>query len=120
MPSEEGERASTTVSPAGIASSKRAARRFLAGLLPYTYGLGQARKIRAATASLRRQLAADPPRVPPRERRRNPRVVLLQSDSVGRDRAELVALIDDGRRRYTIALALAHSAAGWQVDRAGS
>jgi len=46
--------------------------------------------------------------------------VLLQSDSVGHHRAALTALIDDGRRRYTVALELQRTAAGWQVARVGS
>ena len=67
-------------------AAKRAARRFLAGYLAYSYGHAIApRRIRAASARLRAQLAAEPPRVPPRERRRHPRVVLVQINGVGRD-----------------------------------
>ena len=120
QPSQEGTRTAVAASPAAVASSKRAARRFLDDYLPYTYGHGRAQQIDSATAALRRRLAAQPPRVAAGERRRTARVVLVQSDSVGRRRAELVAFVDDGKRRYTVALELIRSAAGWRVDRAGS
>ena len=119
-PSQEGTRTPVAVSPVDVAASKRAARRFLAGYLPYTYGHGRTQRIESATAALRGRLAAQRPRVPAREGRRTPRLVLLQSDAVGTRRAELVALVDDGERRYTVPLKLTHSAAGWRVDRAGS
>jgi hypothetical protein len=118
-PGEEGTRTPVAASRADVAASKRAARRFLARYLPFTYGRGKARRIRPATAALRRRLAAQRPRVPAGERRRSPRLVLLQSDAVGRRHAEFVALVGDGRRRYTVALELARTRAGWQVDRAG-
>jgi len=87
---------------------------------PYTYGRGRARQIRPATPSLRRQLSATRPRVPARERRRAPRLVLLQSDTVGHRHAELVALVGDGHRRYTVGRSLERAGAGWQVARVGS
>jgi hypothetical protein len=117
---EEGTRTPVLVSRADVAVSRRAARRFLAGYLPYTYGRTRARAIRSATPGLRRRLAMRRPRVPARERGRTPRLLLLQSDSVGHDHAEFVALVSDGRHRYTVALALIRARAGWRVDRAGS
>jgi hypothetical protein len=119
-PSEEGTRTPVAASRVDVAASKRAARRFLARYLPYTYGRGRARRIRPATPALRRRLFDNRPRVPARERRRAPRLVLLQSESVGHRHAELVALVGDGRRRYTVGLELARTRAGWQVDRVGS
>jgi hypothetical protein len=119
-PSGEGTRTPVAASRADVAASKQAARRFLARYLPYTYGRGQARRVRPAAAALRRRLAAQRPRVSAGERRRRPRLVLLQSDTVGHRHAELVALVSDGRRRYTVALELARTRAGWQVDRVGS
>jgi hypothetical protein len=109
-PSEEGdptEQASRT----DIARSKRAARRFLAGYLPFTYGRGTAERIRHAAPELRAELR--PPRVPARERR--PRVELLQTNGVSRERAQVTALVRDGRRRYTVRLDLANTASGWLV-----
>jgi hypothetical protein len=119
-PSEEGTRTPVPASRADVAASKQTARRFLARYLLYTYGHGHARRIRSATDSLRRRLAVQRPRVPVRERRRRPRLVLLQSDSVGHRHAELVALVDDGRRRYTVALGLMRAGADWRVARVGS
>ena len=119
-PAGEGARTPVAVSRADVAASKRAARRFLAGYLPYTYGRLEPEEIRAATAALRRRLAAEPPRVPAGERRSAPRVVLLQSNTVGSERAGLTALVDDGRRRYSVALALVMTGAGWRVARVGS
>src|SRR5262245_43081520 len=98
---------------------KRTARRFLLDYLPFTYGHGSARHIRAASARLRAELAAAPPRVPPRERRHRPRVVLLQLDGAGRLWAGVVALVDDGARRYSVALTLGRAGRAWQVTRAG-
>ena len=60
------------------------------------------------------------PRVPARERRRRPRVVLVQSNGVSHLRADLVALVDDGARRYTVPLELARARAGWRVTAVGS
>jgi hypothetical protein len=120
-PSEEGHpRQDLRGSRAEVASAKAAAQRFLAGYLPYSYGERGARRIPAATAELRRQLAANRPRVPARERRRRPRVVLVQSNGVSHVRADLVALVDDGARRYTVPLELAREKAGWRVTAVGS
>jgi hypothetical protein len=119
-PSEEGTRTPVAPAPTDVAASKRAARRFLAGYLPYTYGRGRPRRISSATLALRRRLAAQRPRVPARERRRRPRVALLQSNAVGSRRAELVALVEDGRRRYSVPLELVRTTTGWRVARVGS
>ncbi len=119
-PTEEGTRTPVPASRADVAASRRAARRFLAGYLPYTYGRAQAREIRSAMPALRRRLAAQRPRVPTHERRRTSRLVLLQSESVGHKHAEFVALVTDRKRRYTVAIALTRTPTGWQVDRAGS
>ena len=81
---------------------------------------GRAGRIAAASDALRRRLAARPPRVPARERHRRPHVVLVQSNGVGRGRAELVALIRDGTRRYTVPLELTRGRAGWTVTAVGS
>lgn len=120
VPSEEGTAAADALaSPAEVRRAKRVARRFLAGYLAYSYGRGSARAIVGADRRLRERLAAERPRVPARERRRHPRVVLVQSDGAGRLRARLVALVDDGRRRYTVALDLVRARAGWRVTAVG-
>jgi hypothetical protein len=58
--------------------------------------------------------------VPARERRLRPRLVLLQSDAVIRRRAQLLALVGDGARRYTLRLALARTPGGWAVTDVGA
>jgi hypothetical protein len=116
-PAEDGRPpAAPGVSRRDVVRAKRAARRFLAGYLAYSYGRGRASEIENAGADLRRRLSRDPPRVPRREARRRPRVVLLHADGVGR----MLALVSDGARRYTVALELAHGASGWRVVAIGS
>jgi hypothetical protein len=120
-PSEEGSpRADLQGSRSDVAGSKRAARRFLIDYLPYSYGRRSARRILSASAELRRKLAARRPRVPDRERRRRARVMLVQSNGVGRVRAELVALVRDGARQYTVPLELTRERDGWRVTAVGS
>ena len=98
-----------------VEASKRAARRFLAAYLPFTYGRGDARELPAAAPQLRAVLASEPPRVPATERDRVPRVVLLQSNGVSHDAAELVAIVDDGAGHYSVHLRLVNTASGWLV-----
>lgn len=100
---------------AEVMASKHAAGAFLAGYLPYSYGHRRGKRIPAASTGLRHELAAQPPRVPARERRRHARVVELQSDGVSHQHASVTALVDEGRRRYTIAIELARTRAGWVV-----
>jgi hypothetical protein len=120
VPSEEGTAAADALaSPAEVRRAKRVALRFLAGYLPYTYGRGSARAIIGADRRLGERLARDRPRVPARERRLHPRVLLVQSDGAGRLRARLLALVRDGRRGYTVALELARTSAGWRVTAVG-
>ena len=117
-PSEEG-LPSGSGSRRDVVSSRRVARAFLAGYLPYTYGRRSAQRITHASSALRRELLADRPRVPAAERRLQPRLELLQSDGVSHELARLHALVDDGRRRYLVALELARTPQGWIVTRAG-
>lgn len=115
-PSEESDPpASLRASNDDVTRSKRAARRFLKRYLPYAYGRVSSAKLTAATPVLRAQLAREEPRVPAAERRRRPRVELLQSESVTRERAELLAVVDDGARRYPVHLQLANTPKGWLV-----
>jgi hypothetical protein len=115
-PSEESDPpAGLRASRTDIARSKRAARRFLAGYLRFTYGRGSASRIRCATAELRVRLQRERPRVPADERRRRVRLELLQSNGVSRERADLVALARDGVRRYSVRLQLSNTPTGWLV-----
>src|SRR4051812_13819180 len=55
-----------------------AARRFLAGYLPYSYGQAPAGWLQGAAAPLVRALRRQPPRVPAADRRLAPRLVALE------------------------------------------
>ena len=120
-PSEEGKPpAALEGSRREVEQARRAARRFLVGYLLYSYGNGRAREIENASADLQRRLTRERPRVPRREARRRPRLVLLHADGAGREHAGMVALVSDGARNYTVALELARTDAGWRVIDVGS
>jgi hypothetical protein len=84
------------------AAARGAARAFLTGYLPYTYGLARASAIRAAGARLRAQLDAEPPRVPPAQRRggRHAKLAALQTAAIEARRVTMVATVDDGGNGY--------------------
>ena len=107
--------ADPVASPAEVARAKRAARRFLAGYLPYSYGQGPASAITGASPALRRRLTSERPRVPAQVRERHPRVKLVQTEGATAGDARLTALVSDGRRHYTVRLALARTTGGWTV-----
>ena len=95
------------VSTAAMLQARRVAERFLAGYLAFAYGRGGALAIRGITPALRRQLLRQRAQLTPVERRRRPRVVLLQT--IGTTPAFVVAtaVIDDGgvttyRLRFTL------------------
>lgn len=94
----------------------RQGRRFLAGYLPYLYGQGAARAIRASTTALRRRLTAARLRVSPAARKRRPRVVRVSADQLDRGRWHVVATIADGGvSRYPIELLITTSSRGVRV-----
>jgi hypothetical protein len=99
----------------------RQARRFLAGYLPYLYGQGPVRVIRAGTVTLRRRLETAPLRVSPAARKRRPRVVRVTAESLDRRRWHVVATIADGGvTRYPIELLLTTGARGVRVAEVSS
>jgi hypothetical protein len=109
------------VTAAEIRQAKRAARRFLAGYLAYTYGRRRARTIRAATAELRRTLARQPPRVRrARDRRRRARVELIHTDEVATRGIGVIALVADRARRYSVHVALERRGDRWLIARVGA
>jgi pyruvate/2-oxoglutarate dehydrogenase complex dihydrolipoamide acyltransferase (E2) component len=110
-PAAEEEAEPAAPSKPDVRQAKRVARRFLAGYLRYSYGRGGASSIEGASTELRERLAEARPRVPAAQRRRRPRVVLLQTEG-----ASVTALVDDGAQRYTVGLELA---GGQVVDVAG-
>jgi hypothetical protein len=90
-------------------------RRFLAGYLAYSYG--KPSSLPGAADSLRDQLLAGAPSVPPPVRRRHPRVISLTvvSNTPTQDRA--LATITDGTQRYPVELDITMTVTGaWVVD----
>ena len=113
-------RPSRRVTTADVRRAKHAARRFLIGYLAYSYGRRDARDLRATTPQLRRRLAEQPPRVRRRDRRRHAGVELLQTESTAADRISLLALVDDGARRYSVQFALEPRDERWLVTHVGA
>lgn len=118
---DEGVRApeGAVASPEQIAAAKKASQRFLDGYLPWTYGRGDAMALETATVALRRRLDAQPPRVPPAQRERTARVELMQVQGAASRRMGMVAIVNDGRARYSVSLQLARYPEGWKVTDVG-
>src|SRR4051794_9051908 len=107
VPARGAPREPSAIPPAGRSQSERAAleaaRRFLAGYLPYSYGHAPASRIRDAAAPLAQTLRRRPARVAAGEREREPQLVALEVASVNGELGfDLAATIDDGRRRYAM------------------
>ena len=91
------------VTPREARRARAAARAFLDGYLPYSYGRVDADRIRGAAPPLLRALHDAPPRVPAAVARARPRLVSLRPEAATGDRDVLiVAAVDDGRRRYDV------------------
>ena len=84
-----------------VSEASSAARVFLAGYLPYSYGQADAARIRSVSSELRDELQRNPPRVPPaKATQARPRVRRLELSGVDTGRVILLAQIDDGESRY--------------------
>jgi hypothetical protein len=84
--------------------------------LPYSYGRGDADRIRGAAPPLVRALHDAPPRVPTAVARGRPRLVSVLAQAATGDRDVLVfAAVDDGRRRYDVRLTVHRGADRWVV-----
>ncbi|MGH2945758.1 MAG: hypothetical protein ACRDPC_05770 [Solirubrobacteraceae bacterium] len=93
-----------------------AARAFLEGYLPYSYGRAQAQRIRAAATPLLRELEASPPRVPASVARARPQLISVRAEAAtGGSDVDVVAVVEDGRRRYRIPLAVRDTGRRWVV-----
>jgi hypothetical protein len=119
-PAEAEPLSAPAVAPRTAAAVQGAAIAFLAGYLPYSYGRATARSVRRAAGRLRHELETAPPRVPSRLTRARARVITVRAQAmVGQGAADVVAVVDDGRRRYRIPLELRETGAGWLVTAIG-
>jgi hypothetical protein len=95
-----------------VRQARRAARRFLAAYLAFTYGRTDRLPEGVATPALAQALNASPPAVPPTIATLTPRVRDLALEWSGADRATVVATIDDGERHYPVVVVIQRVAAG--------
>lgn len=109
------------VQPSELRAARSAARRFLTGYLPFSYGRGGVNAIAGVSKELRDTLASNPPRVPPAEQRRHARIVNLEAQSATTDRAFVLALISDQKLTYSIGITVERVSGAWQATalRAG-
>ena len=104
------------VAPRDARAAAAAARAFLEGYLPYSYGRAQAQRIRAAAIPLVRELEASPPRVPASVARARPQLISVRAEAAtGGSDVGVVAVVEDGRRRYRIPLAVRNTGRRWLV-----
>jgi hypothetical protein len=98
------------------AGATAAARRFLAGYLPFLYGQAGRGALGAVTPQLRGWLGAHRDRVTPAERARYPRLVALAFAPRDRSRSVLFeATIADGGSGYRLRLRVVLQAGEWRV-----
>lgn len=116
MRTEREPRRAPAVAPGERRAAETAARAFLHGYLPYSYGRVRAIRIRGAAPAVVRALKEAPPRVPAAMARARPQLVsvLAQAASGNRD-VLIVAAVDDSRRRYDLRLTMHHRADRWVV-----
>lgn len=109
----------TAIQRSAVRAASTAARRFLAGYLPYSYGRRHADSIRSVAPALKRTLARNAPRVPPAlAEKARPRVKNLEVSGVTDDRhVILMAQIDDGQSSYVALLTLERQGRRWAVSQ---
>jgi hypothetical protein len=113
---EREARNAPAVAPGDARAAAAAARAFLKGYLPYSYGRAHAERIRAAAIPLLRELEASPPRVPASVARARPQLVSVHAEAAtGGSGIDVVAVVEDGRRRYRIPLAVRNTGGRWVV-----
>jgi hypothetical protein len=99
-----------------VSEASSAARAFLAGYLPYSYGQADAAGIRSAASELRDELQRNPPRVPPaKAAKAKPRVRRLEVSGLDTGRVILLAQVDDGESRYATLITVNRRADRWIV-----
>jgi hypothetical protein len=101
-----------------VRAAKSAARQFLVGYLPYSYGKRDARSIRSVTPALRSVLARQAPRVPPAlAAKARPRLTSLKYSGIDGQQVILLAHIDDGQSRYVALLTVRRRGNQWAVSQ---
>jgi hypothetical protein len=102
-----------------VRGASAAARRFLDGYLPYSYGRGKPDAISSVTPALRRTLAKNAPRVPPAlAAKARPRLLgRPQASGISGGRVILLARIDDGQSRYAALLTVRRQGSQWVVSQ---
>ena len=101
-----------------VRDASTAARSFLAGYLPYSYGRRPASSINSVTPDLRRELARHTPRVPPAlAAKARPRLEGLKLSGITDGRVILLARIDDGQSRYAALLTVQRQGQRWAVSQ---
>jgi hypothetical protein len=114
--SEREAKSAPAIAPHKARAAAAAARAFLEGYLPYSYGRAQAKRIRAAATSLLRDLEASPPRVPASVARTRPQLISVRAEAAtGGSNVDVVAVVEDSQRRYRIPLAVRHAGHRWIV-----
>jgi hypothetical protein len=99
-----------------VNEASSAARAFLTGYLPYSYGQANAAGIRSASSELRDELQRNPPRVPPAKAgRAKPRVRRLEVSGLDTGKVILLAQVDDGESRYATLVTVNRRADRWIV-----
>ncbi len=110
------------VPAAELARARLAARRFLAGYLPYLYGRRPARAVKPVTASVAASLRRSHVRITPAQRRRHPRLAGLTL--TGQTPASVIAtarVADGGVAAYPLTFTLQRTAhGGWVVGDLGN
>jgi hypothetical protein len=113
---EREARNAPAITPRKARAATAAARAFLDGYLPYSYGQSDAGLIRAADRRLLRDLEASPPRVPATVGGARPRLISVRAEAATGDLGvDVLAVVDDGQRRYSIPLAVRNSGRRWIV-----
>jgi hypothetical protein len=102
--------------PRGSAAAEAAARRFLAGYLPWLYGHGELARIRNASRSLRAFLRAHVPVIPPTSTGLHGRVAAV---GMRRSKSGWTALVNvtDGQETYQIDLSLVQMHQRWLATK---
>jgi hypothetical protein len=101
-----------------VSAASGAARAFLAGYLPYSYGQVDANRIRSVSTELRDELRRNPPRVPPAKAdKAKPRVRRLEVSGVDTGRVILLAQVDDGESQYATLVTVNRRGDRWVVTQ---